>query len=479
MSPLLPTWHESLEPALAARLTRPLLQPGSISMHVVQRILGWLEYLERRRALSADVLRRRSPTGALQTEQVPIVHAQWMGAAAPTAAAPGAQAASAAPSAPVRAVSPSSAGPRPAPTEGRAGSSPDRTKLSPPSPLPLGDRRGDGGVHGPPSPEAGTMASERSAERVVLAPREPEAGLRRVLATPLPALPFEPVRLTEALPPLERKVVSAVRLPPPQAMWEAREVALRGTSASAAHAPPLPERMRVRPIPFRAAREAAPAELRHASAVVAAGASRVDASEDRRNGARPVVMPSPDAPGVSEHTRPLTSAAADAGLPRVQARAPGVLAPATPLVDAAADMGLPRVQARAPEAFIPLTGAVADMGLPRVQARAPGAEGTRAALTHAAPSYGGVSVLAAREGVGLPSPVTSAVSLRGPVHEAAAPAQARSTNTTARGAVRTPPPPAAVTASAQELDIDSLVDKVQRSLLRQLAVERERKGDRR
>ena len=72
------TWPESLDPVLRARLRRPL-EFGVVSTAMARRVFGWVEYFERRRALLAELLRRRGQLGSGRPERVPIVHARWAG----------------------------------------------------------------------------------------------------------------------------------------------------------------------------------------------------------------------------------------------------------------------------------------------------------------------------------------------------------------------------------------------------------------
>ncbi|APR87701.1 Cobalamin biosynthesis protein [Minicystis rosea] len=76
-------WQESLDPDLVARLRRPLAQPGFVPMAVVRRIFGWVDALTGRLPLLADLERRRGQAGARDTDRLPIVHARWVADDAP------------------------------------------------------------------------------------------------------------------------------------------------------------------------------------------------------------------------------------------------------------------------------------------------------------------------------------------------------------------------------------------------------------
>ena len=75
----LPRWHESLDPALVARLRRPLVAPGVISIAMARRVFGWVAFFENRRSLLSDLQRRRARPAGAEIERVPIVHARWAG----------------------------------------------------------------------------------------------------------------------------------------------------------------------------------------------------------------------------------------------------------------------------------------------------------------------------------------------------------------------------------------------------------------
>src|SRR5215510_11443031 len=69
----MPAWEASIDRALAARLARPLVQPGVIRMALVRRILAGVAALTERLPLLARFGRSRELAATTR-----IVHAQWM-----------------------------------------------------------------------------------------------------------------------------------------------------------------------------------------------------------------------------------------------------------------------------------------------------------------------------------------------------------------------------------------------------------------
>ncbi|MEP7120836.1 MAG: hypothetical protein ABJE95_08005 [Byssovorax sp.] len=69
-----PAWQTSLNPALVQRLHR---DAGIIPQALARRILGWSAYFSRRTGDFVEILRQRGSVGALRVNEVPIVHAHW------------------------------------------------------------------------------------------------------------------------------------------------------------------------------------------------------------------------------------------------------------------------------------------------------------------------------------------------------------------------------------------------------------------
>jgi len=70
------TWQDSLDPVLVRRIARRR-HPGVVPLDIVHRILGWVEYLEKRTSLANEIARRRGVTSGAFGNHLPIVHAQW------------------------------------------------------------------------------------------------------------------------------------------------------------------------------------------------------------------------------------------------------------------------------------------------------------------------------------------------------------------------------------------------------------------
>jgi hypothetical protein len=70
-----PAWQTSLNPALVERLHR---DAGIIPRAIARRILGWAAYFSRRTGAFSELLRQRGHVGSLRTSDVPIVHAVWV-----------------------------------------------------------------------------------------------------------------------------------------------------------------------------------------------------------------------------------------------------------------------------------------------------------------------------------------------------------------------------------------------------------------
>lgn len=456
------TWQESLDPELYGRLTRALVQPGSVSMRTVRRIFGWLEELERRRGLSAEVLRRFSPTGQSRTDQVAIVHARWTGDVgkatvretriAGEQSLPGERVGApreAELAVPVQASS-KPMDPR-ALASGKATSAEattaagarvpfravvrakrlDAAAIARSSPAEL-LREASWKIVRPTRIDSARSSAAVTPERAASEPRAPRLPLASRL---LHALSYG---ARDVAPPVSKGAPPEKASVGPEGLVElapespGRERPAGEIEGATRHEPP---RQRVRPTPYLARRVAPPAGLRDEGGhwLPALAASAAVPSEARQAVSRPVVA------SKSEVSSPDTGAWS--GLPRVQARAPGSagarsepssLAHASPLLGGAAPFSW------------------GSMGAP-AQPLSPGAP-----WPAAAPIVEGRPVQRGSEG---PS-------------EPRAPRDGGTRPVTQKG-------PRVATAVLGEMDMDSLVDKVQRSLLRQAAVERERKGGRR
>ncbi|WP_437764032.1 hypothetical protein WMF27_37770 [Sorangium sp. So ce281] len=81
-------WQESVNPVLLERLLRPLVAPGVISLALVRRILRGVERFSARLPLLAHLARRRGQAGGLRVDEVPIVHGRWVAPPRPEPSAP-------------------------------------------------------------------------------------------------------------------------------------------------------------------------------------------------------------------------------------------------------------------------------------------------------------------------------------------------------------------------------------------------------
>jgi hypothetical protein len=75
-APAAPPWLEDLDPVLVARLRRPLDAAGIIPLSLVNRIVGWVRYFSGRLPLLDETARRHGRAGSLRAGDVPIVHAR-------------------------------------------------------------------------------------------------------------------------------------------------------------------------------------------------------------------------------------------------------------------------------------------------------------------------------------------------------------------------------------------------------------------
>ena len=490
-------WHESVDPALLDRLRRP---PGVIGGQVARRILGWAGYFAGRARPFVEMANRLGKTGALRTSDVPLVHAHWMHpvittepAASPPPALLVVRAAISAPSG--SSVAPAEPRPaRPASVEGaRAGALPRAS--APSSPLQ---------VQRLPQSASSDAPSARTVPRG--APLDAGAGggsLPR--ATPLPGSLEPEAPAARRRGPVDAGVITYVALParrvvrgdappPPQAAASAKEPA--GPPAKAE--PRSPAEGPTRDGRPSLARDARPSHLHEPAPAVRAGAASYSSY--------------PELPTVRE-VRPAAAAplrpAADTAALAVPAPRGGALAvvrPAPPRQDtsdtapAAPPAGLlqgsvvPVVAARPPMG--PIGSASVPPSLPRVAAlssgppaRDVGAALPPSPLPHAtSPAPGDVrrgapQSASARPGRAegpFPGPFGPAVgrSARRGLGDMAAPEEppaaalgARSTRGSSGGDRPAPP--------LRGAELTALVETVERRILRNLAIERERRGGQR
>src|SRR6185436_6834272 len=76
-SPPAPAWLDAIDPALVARLRRPLDAAGIIPLSLLNRIMGWAQYFSGRLPMLEKLSRRRGGAGGLRAGDVPIVHARF------------------------------------------------------------------------------------------------------------------------------------------------------------------------------------------------------------------------------------------------------------------------------------------------------------------------------------------------------------------------------------------------------------------
>src|SRR5262245_61866681 len=74
--PPAPAWLEAIDPALVARLRRPLDAAGIIPLSMTHRIVRWVQYFSGQLPLLDTLSRRRGGAGGRRTDDVPIVHAR-------------------------------------------------------------------------------------------------------------------------------------------------------------------------------------------------------------------------------------------------------------------------------------------------------------------------------------------------------------------------------------------------------------------
>jgi hypothetical protein len=449
--PHTPAWQESLDPALMARLLRPLVAPGLISRTLARRILGWVEYFSGRLPLLEELARRKGLQGGLRTQEVPIVHARWASPASP--GEPGATV--------VRTVERERLVVRATQVSSHTEAAVLLPVHAPPAGVPDPPSGGRGERRPPVAEPAPAGAPERplamapgprgSPSAPPLAPGVPDSPAHPVTE----ARPSPPALMTPTPAPPDTSLPHLARAPvppplPPHASASARDVMSlpvatprpepRGEAPRPAPLPSPPSST-VRPVSV-VPRAVPPPEAPRPLAVRPRGASPTDASTALPTAsplsARVPAMPSlpapPERPVVTP--RPLSSPPSLPDAPPESMSAPSLPRVAPTPREAQAEVSLPPARlphVRAASRPEP-AGSEVPPGINREQARA-----LPATIVPA-------------------TPVTTLVTPVPPV---------------APG-LSSPPRAAAPFSSPEELEL--LVDKVQRKLLRRLSAERERKG---
>ncbi|APR88482.1 ATP-dependent RNA helicase [Minicystis rosea] len=422
------TWTEAIDADLAARLARRGRDPGVLDMELVRRIIGWIEYLEGRLPLLAE-MSRRFRNGARAVPEIPIVHARWMPAPGPDTGAGAAPAQEAKTATPVVLARPRAE---------RAGAAPLTLATAPHGAAQPGVTPEDHGVA-----LSARSVRERSIARASDAAAPAEAQPRRRIR---PA-PLEQAQAgTAARKAVSGAPVNAVDTPLPHVRVDARQ-AISGAPVNAAEVS-LP---RVRATTRQAISEA-PVNAAEVSL------PRVRATTRQALSGAPVSATEVLLPRVRAGTRQAISetpvTAVEAPLPRVRAGARQAISETQVTVAGAAPREIP---------WIPRDGSSGD--------NPPAA---RAPLFHAPPAV--VVAPAAPFGPSNGSELPNLGSGRDGDGERQVPPLPRSRQASADADRAAPSAPA---PARVEIDIDALTDQVQRRLLRQVAVERERKGVRR
>ncbi|WP_437277270.1 hypothetical protein WME90_39460 [Sorangium sp. So ce375] len=423
-------WQESVNPVLLERLLRPLVAPGVISLALVRRILRGVERFSARLPLLAHLARRRGQAGGLRVNEVPIVHGRWVAPPRPEPSAP-----ALAPAA-TREVIVVKAAPAARPDEGagRLG--------APAAPAAAGAALVHVTVRAAAAtsagaPQAGEERARREASAAPAAPAAPRAAFDPDRApspvaggatATLPVVTSAPLPVALAARPAVGAPLPLVLAAPAQRAAAPLPAAPRAASAAVAPssrpvvAPRSPARS-LAPLEARAQLPHAPLS-RGAQAPLRPARSVDDALVALGDGPRrPVVQPSPAQRGAA------AAAAAPGPLPHGAPPLPRVAPapePAAPRPDHLPHVRVAGGRAEAQAAAAPDSAApVAAPGAPMLPPRAVPV----AAATPVVP--GSVSPLAAA-----PGPV----------------------------------------AGALGMDLETLVDKVQRKLVRRMSAERERRG---
>ncbi|WP_438033294.1 hypothetical protein [Sorangium sp. So ce204] len=429
-------WQESVNPVLLERLLRPLVAPGVISLALVRRILRGVERFSARLPLLAHLARRRGQAGGLRVDEVPIVHGRWVAPARPEPSAPALAPAATREVIVVKAAPPArpgeGAGLRGSPAAPEAGApatagvalvhvTVPATAATSAGALQGGEERAARAASAAPAAPRAAFDSDRAPSPVA---GGPAATLPVVSSAPLPvAHATRAAGASRASLPLVLAAPAQRPAAPPPAAPRAASAAVAPSSRPVV-APRSPARSPA-PLEARAQLPHAPSS-RGAQAPLrpARGVDDDDTPLALRDGPRrPVVQPSPaqrGAAAVAAAPGPLPHGAPP--LPRV---APAT-EPAAPRPDHLPHVRVAGGRTEAQAAAAPdSTAPVAAPGAPVLPPRAMPV----AAATQAVP--GSVSPLAAAPGAA---------------------------------------------AGALGMDLETLVDKVQRKLVRRMSAERERRG---
>jgi hypothetical protein len=505
-----PTWLPSIDAALLERLLRPLTAPGIISRALVLRVLATTRHFSGRIWLGTH-LARRLGAGTLRVGEVPIVHGRWVVGevrevrverTTRTVERLVVQAASAA------AVSPPPGGP-PArtaqstgPTERPVvvitpGHDPHEAELraasrsAPRAPGHEAELRA--ASRSAPAAAAPTVEAATAARREALVPRRVRSSVveaRWVAVSPAPETRGEPVGSPSLAPAAagkedrkgagdardpEAPIVPAPSVRPSSASEDAPRV--RRDDKGTAKGPETPIVL------------ASLAPSRSSSMGEDAPRMRLDDAGTARGPALPVVLASP-APARGDDA---VAAPGSAGAAKPRSPEPAVVRPARSAgsVDAPVEpAGAPRrpvVRAASIDLDAPPGGLASAPATPERSAARPvvTAAPAGAAPTAAGRATAGSPLPHARGPE--PAPQTPARSFDPPAGAARSSAAAGESVARPRGEGRVaalaalpdaprpearPPAPSAV----PDLDLDALVEQVQRKLLRRLAIERERRG---
>ena len=431
-----PIWQTSLNPALVRRLHR---EPGIVPRTLARRILGWVEYFARRTGSFADILRQRGRVGALRAGDVPIVHARW--STEPEIVWP---AEAVAPATVVIRASLSIRGEAGPPLVGAAPAGGDASRVPIAQARPMADSA-------PPrigsAPAATPHASPRPAVTpVVEARRQPPPGMSDPRVTrPEPAdHPGRRARVRGA----ESVDATVIRLPPARRVARSAPRAVPALEGGGAATPAGPaERQSLRSVTPGGPEQPSP------RIVPASGPAPLSARPQAASPAAAAVPPAPISVSTAEARIVMTHRSTTERVVVHTRRVSGERPPAVHARQAGSSLHGTASASR-----------VATVRPAAVEASSPAP--SRAILVHAVGASPGEAPRAATpSAVGAPRPTRSPRASAVEGVPAARPAP-----------VIVPEGPPPVGAPRRELDIDALVEKVERRLLKNLAVERERQG---
>jgi len=447
-------WQAGLDPALVRRLHR---RPGIVEGTIAQRIFAWVSYFSHRAEAFLDLLRQRGRVGSLRASEVPIVHARWMDGPETT-----------------RSVHTTALGPAPSAETGGRESAPVVVTVA------LQIAR-------PPEDELRRSAPEdreipRATPEVVPATRAVESAPRPIdIATPAIDIAIEvpAVEPRGPTPPVtDPRILPTGGAPDLQKTRPARA---RGAGAAAAEVIHLPPARRVSRGRHEDARASAGAPAGSPVSTIAAPAEKLSPSRPRGE-----VRPRVEATTVRPAEHPVTVVRRSTSSPaRTESSPSSVIVPATRRV-AAGTLGRDAERARVVLARAPAQ--LASSGA----LSAPVAARPRAAFHP--PRVGPAPIETARNPARAPSTIVHA-SLPAPAEAPRGPAAPRGARPIIGSPMveDTPPPlradeaPASAAPSPvqedgprrrpprRDLDVDALVEKVERRILKNLAVERERR----